>query len=126
MATYRRFTSPIRTTAPHLPTLVERLRVIDPTIGVQVEGVSRFNVKRSGAVIWTQGDVNRAQRILDECPETSDNAQARHQMATVIDPVVRVLFEALLDEINSLRQRANLPAVDSADVMLRARAKIPQ
>lgn len=123
MATYRVFTSP-RTTVPHLPTLVTLLRDIDPTMGVQTEGLpgAPFRLKRTGDVEWTPGEVQRAQQILDSCPEHSPALVARHQIETLEGPLLLVM-QALVDELNQLRARLNLPSRDWADVLLQARAK---
>jgi hypothetical protein len=123
MATYRAFTSP-RMTVPHFPTLITQLREIDPTMGVQTEGLpgAPFRLKRTGDVEWTPGDVQRAQQILDTCPEHSPALVARHQIETLEGPLLLVM-QALVDELNQLRTRLNLPVRNWTDVLSQARAK---
>jgi hypothetical protein len=105
MSFYQSFTS-LRTTDPHIPSLVAALRAQDVTAGVKhVAGTPDYTVKKDTP--WLAAHINFVQAQIDAAPETSARLVARGNIENW--PIeIRALLLALIDQINTLR--AGLPS----------------
>lgn len=105
MAFYQDFTSP-RTTEPDFTSLLNQLRTIEPTIGIQHElNTNFYRLKKNTS--WTPSEVTSAQIAIDSAPNTTPELTAQSKVDR-FDIVTKAIVLTIIDEINILRAAAGL------------------
>jgi hypothetical protein len=121
-ASYQPFTS-ARATEPHFTTLIDQLKALDPTAGLQHEvGTPTYVVKK--ATVWTTPQRNAAQTVIDTAPASSAqlDAQAAIDQMSIFE---KAIVLTILDQFNVLRSKQTpvLPPITVPQMIAAIRTK---
>lgn len=100
MAFYRTFTT-TRVNEPDYTSLLNLLRSIEPTIGIQrFPGDIDYRLKKN--TDWTPAEISAAQNAIDAAPNKSPQLTAQAEIDRM-EIALKALVLVLIDEINILR-----------------------